>query len=329
MSPLAPLLETFFTERLLKQRQVSPHTVASYRDTFRLLLAFAKRRLGKDPSDLLLSDLDAELVTAFLEHLETERKSSARTRNLRLTAIRSFFRYTAFQEPSHSALIQRVLAIPQKRCDRKLVTFLTEAEVAALLKAPDQTTWIGRRDYTLLFVAVQTGLRVSELVGLRREQIVLGTGAHIRCQGKGRKERITPLGRKVVPAIRAWLKERNAKPSDPVFPSRRGGQLSRDAVERLVAKYAAMAERTCPSLKSKRVTPHVLRHTTAVRLMAAGNDLAVVALILGHESTETTRIYVDADLSIKEKAIARTAPPHVGMRRYQPDDPLLAFLSSL
>ena len=329
MTPLPPLLEAFFTERLLKQRQASPHTVASYRDTFRLLLVFAKRRLGKAPSDLLLNELDAELIGAFLHHLETERHNTARTRNQRLAAIHSFFTYVAFQEPAHSALIQRVLAMPPKRCDRTLVAFLTDPELEALLKAPDRTTWIGRRDHTLLLLAIQTGLRVSEIASLRTEQIVLGTGAHIRCRGKGRKERITPLGSTVVPVLRAWLKERDGDPSAPVFPTRRGGQLSRDAIERRVDKYAAVAERTCSSLGDKRLTPHVLRHTTAVRLLAAGNDLSIVALVLGHESIETTRIYVDADLSIKERAIARTAPPQVGMRRYRPQEPLLAFLTSL
>jgi len=329
MTPLAPLLEAYFHERLLKQRRASPHTIASYRDTFRLLLVFAKQRLGKEPSDLLLSDLDAELVAAFLHHLETDRHNSVRTRNCRLAAIHSFFKYAAFQEPAHSALIQRVLAIPQKRCDHKVVTFLTESEADALLEAPDRSTWIGRRDHTLMLVAIHTGLRVSELTSLRWEQVEMEATPHIRCLGKGRKERVTPLRPPLVLALRAWFKELGAEPQDPVFPSRRGGPLSRDAVERRVTKHAARAEQTSPSLKGKRVTPHVLRHTTAVRLMAAGSGLAVIALILGHESPETTRIYLHADLSIKERAIALTAPPGVGMQRYRPSDPLLAFLVSL
>lgn len=329
MTPLPPLVEAFFHDRLLRQRQASPHTVASYRDTFRLLLLFAKRHIGKMPSDLELEDLDASLIGAFLDHLETERHNGTRTRNQRLAAIRSFFKYVAFQEPAHSALIQRVLAIPPKRCDHKLVTFLDEPEVEALLEAPDRATWIGRRDHLLMLFAIQTGLRVSELAGLCTNQVVLGSGAHIRCQGKGRKERITPLGPELASTIRDWLREREANASTHVFPSRRGGRLSRDAIERLVAKHAAVAQRACLSLRGKRVTPHVLRHTTAVRMLRATHDLATVALVLGHESVETTRIYVDADLSIKERAIARTAPPHVGTRRYRPPEPLLAFLAAL
>lgn len=329
ITPLAPLLEGFFHDRLLRQRQASPHTVASYRDTFRLLLTFANSRVGKAPSDLLLEDLDAELIAAFLDHLETDRNNSPRTRNQRLAAIRSLFKYVAFQEPAHSALIQRVLAIPAKRCDHKLVSFLTEPEIKALLKAPDRTSWIGRRDHLLMLLAIQTGLRVAELASLRANQVVLGPGAHIRCQGKGRKERITPLGTKVASLLRGWLREQRASSSAPVFPSCRGDQLSRDAIERLVAKHATCAQGTCPSLKEKRVTPHVLRHTTAVRILRATHDLAAVALVLGHQSIDTTRIYIDADLSIKESAIARTAPPHVGSRRYRPPEPLLAFLASL
>ncbi len=329
MTPLPPLVETFFHDRLLRQRRASPHTVASYRDTFRLLLVFANRRLGKAPSDLELEDLDAEAIGAFLDHLETERHNSPRTRNQRLAAIRSFFKYVAFQEPAHSALIQRVLAIPPKRCDHKLVTFLTEPEIEALLQAPDRTTWIGRRDHLLMLLAIQTGLRVSEIAGLCTDQVVLGSGAHTRCQGKGRRERITPLGPKLASMIRAWFRERDVDASAHIFPSCRGGQISRDAIERLVTKHAATAESTCPSLRDKRVTPHVLRHTTAVRMLRATHDLATVALVLGHQCIDTTLIYVDADLSIKERAIARTAPPHVGRRRYQPPEPLLTFLANL
>ena len=329
MTSLAPLLQAFFTDRLQKQKQVSPETIASYRDTFRLLLAFAHKRLGKEPSDLLLTDVDAPFVGAFLEHLERDRKNSARTRNLRLVAIRSFFKYVAMREPAHSGLIQRVLAIPQKRFDRNLVTFLAPAESKAFIAAPDRTTWIGRRDHALLVVAIETGLRVSELVNLKCEDAVLQTGPHVRCLGKGRKERFTPLMPLTVGVLRIWLKERNGSPSDPLFPSRRGGKLSRDAVERLVAKYAAVACRTCPSLKGKRVSPHVLRHTTAVDLLRAGVDHTVIALWLGHESPETTRMYLDADLSIKEQALYRTAPPDTKPGRYQPGDALLAFLNSL
>jgi len=329
MTSLAPRLEAFFTIRLLKQRQASPHTVTAYRDTFRLLLRFAQQRVGKPPSDLLLTDLDASMIGVFLDHLETERNNCVRTRNARLAAIRSFFRYIAAEEPAHSGLIQRVLAIPQKRFDRRVVDFLTGLEVKALLEAPNRTTWIGRRDLTLLSVAIQTGLRVSELINLRNEQLVLGPGAHIRCQGKGRKERCTPLTRQAAAILRTWLRELNPSPTDPIFLSRRGGALSHDAVEKLVAKYAVIAEQACPSMKGKRVTPHVLRHTTAIQLLQAGVDCSVIALWLGHESVETTQIYLHADLALKEKAIARTDPLPARPGRYRPDDQLLAFLSNL
>jgi site-specific recombinase XerD len=267
MTPLASLLEAFFIQRLINQKQVSPETIASYRDAFRLLLGFAQTRLGKKPSDLLLTDLDAPFVGAFLDELETNRKNSPRTRNLRLVAIRSLFNYVALREPAHSELIQRVLAIPQKRFERNLVTFLSPDEGDALIAAPDQTTWIGRRDHALLVLTIETGLRVSEVVNLKCEDVVLQTGPHVRCLGKGRKHRCTPISPQTVGVLRTWLKVHTPNPSDPLFPSRRGGTLSRDAVERLVSKYAAIACRTCPSLKDKRVTPHVLRHYPASGIM--------------------------------------------------------------
>lgn len=329
MTSLAPILEAFFTERLQQQRQASAHTIAAYRDTFRLLLTFAERHLGQAPSDLLLAHIDASLVTAFLDHLEKERGNGARTRNARLAAVRSFFRYAASREPAHAALIQRVLAIPQKRFDRNLVPFLTRSEVDALLAVPNRSTWLGQRDYTLILVAVRTGLRVSELTGLRVQDCVFGTGAHIRCHGKGRKERPTPLGREVVGALRDWIKHIGAKPTDFVFPNRRRTRLSTDAVERLLAKHVAGAARPCSTLARKRVTPHVLRHTTAVHLLEAGVDRAIIALWLGHEGVETTQMYLDADLAMKERALARTAPPNVGRQRFRPKDSLLTFLESL
>ena len=326
---LAPILQTFFTERLQKQKRVSSHTISAYRDTFKLLVCFAKQRLGKNPSDLLVVDLDVSLIAAFLDHLETERKNTVRTRNARFAAIRSFFSFAAFHLPDHLGQIQRILAMPQKRADRKVVSFLTPPEIEALLAAPDRDTWIGRRDATLLMVAIHTGLRVSELIGLRVSDIAFGTGAHVRCQGKGRKERCTPL-QKAAGVLRDWLAEQNPQPDDLAFPSRHGGLLSRDAVERLVEKYAERAKKaTCPSLTGKRVTPHLLRHTTAVELLRGGNDLAVVALYLGHESVDTTRIYIDADLTVKERALARAAPPGIGRRRYRPEDALLTYLTSL
>lgn len=329
MTSLAPLLETFFSERLQRQRQASPHTIASYRDAFRLLLCFAEKRLGKPPCHLLLADVDAPFVSAFLDHLEKDRGNSARSRNVRLAAIRSFFRFAAMHEPAHGALIQRVLAIPQKRFDRDLVTFLTRAEIEALLAEPDRMTQIGRRDHALLALAVQTGLRVSELTGLRVEDLAFGVGAHVRCHGKGRKERCTPLTRQTAAVMRSWLAENRATATDLVFPSPRGTKLSRDAVERLVSKYAKAAARRCPTLARKHVTPHVLRHSTAVGLLEAGVDRAVIALWLGHESVETTQMYLDADLATKERALARTAPLTVGPSRFRPKDSLLAFLEGL
>ncbi len=329
MTTLAPLLQTFFTERLQRQRQASPHTIAAYRDAFRLLLGFAEKRLGKPPSHLLLADVDAPFVSAFLDHLEKDRGNSPRSRNARLAAIRSFFRFAAMREPAHGALIQRVLAIPQKRFDRDLVTFLNRTEIDALLAAPDRATRLGRRDYALLVLAVQTGLRVSELTALRVGDIVFGSGAHVRCQGKGRKERCTPLTRHTAAVVRAALAENRAATTDVVFPSHRGTPLSRDAVERLVSKYADTAARRCPTLARKHVTPHVLRHSTAVGLLEAGVDRAVIALWLGHESVETTQMYLDADLAMKERALARTAPSRVGPARFRPRDSLLAFLEAL
>ena len=329
MSTLAPTLPAFFTERLLTQRRASPNTVASYRDTFRLLLGFAQRRTGKTPSKLLLEDLDAVLIGAFLQHLETDRHNCVRTRNTRLAAVHSLFNYAALRHPEHAALIQRVLAIPAKRTDRELVSFLTHAEVDALLAAPDRDTWIGRRDHALLVLAVQTGLRVTELTSLLCQDVDLRPGAHVRCHGKGRKERITPLTAHACGVLLVWLAERRGQPSDPLFPSRRRGPLSRDAVALLVAKHAAAATQRCPSLGGKTVSPHVLRHTCAMSLLAVGVDTSVIALWLGHEGVETTQIYLHADLAIKERALARTKPAGTQPGRYRPPDALVAFLEDL
>ena len=323
------LLEAFFTDRLMNQRQASPHTIASYRDTFRLLLEFVQLRLKKAPSSLALDDLDAPLLGEFLDDLESRRGNSARTRNVRLAAIHSFFKYAAFYQPAHSLLIQRVLAIPSKRSDRSPIEFLTHSEIAALVTAPDTRSWIGRRDRALLLLAVQSGLRVSELVGLRCQDIVLGSGAHVRCQGKGRKERCTPLRKDAVTVLRAWLRGRNGRPADPLFPTVRGGQLSRDAVEDLLAKHVRAASLRCASLKHKRVSPHVLRHAAAMDLLQHGVDRSVISLWLGHESVETTQMYLHADLQLKEAALAKTAPLNVSVGRYRPGDRLMAFLKSL
>jgi site-specific recombinase XerD len=326
---LAALLEAFFTDRLIGQRRVSPHTVASYRDTFRLLLRFAQRELGKAPSNLAITDLNANLVGAFLDNLEKARANACRSRNLRLTAIRSFFRYTALECPEYSAGIQRVLAIPRKRQSSRLVDFLTKPETEALLAVPDQTTWLGRRDRALLLLAIQTGLRLSELIGLRQGDIYLGRGAHVRCEGKGRKQRCTPLTRTTVRALRAWIREQGNDETRILFPSARGGLLSHDSVQYLVAKYATTAAESCPTLRKKRVTPHVLRHTTAMELLQAGVDRSVIALWLGHESVETTQIYLDANIALKEEALKKASPVNAPIGRFKPDDQLLSFLHNL
>ncbi len=323
------LLQCFFTERLCRQRRASEHTVAGYRDTFRLLLRYAAERLGTPPSTLRLEDLDAPFIGQFLDHLEQERGNGARTRNARLAAIHSFFRYVALEEPAHAWLCQRVLAMPSKRHERRLIEFLHREEIAALIAAPDPSTWIGRRDRTILTVAVQTGLRVSELIGLCAQDIVLGTGAHVTCVGKGRKQRATPLRQEAAALLERWLQERNGLPREPVFPSSRGGPLSRDAIERLVAKHARTAQQRCPSLQRKTVTAHVLRHSAAMDLLQHGIDRSVIALWLGHESVETTQMYLHADLRLKEQALSRTTPIGVTPTRYRPDDPLLAFLEGL
>jgi integrase/recombinase XerD len=323
------LLEAFFVDRLIQQRRVSPYTIASYRDTFRLLLRFAERRLKKAPSALCLADLDAPMIGAFLHYVENERGNTARSRNVRLAAIRSFFRYAALQEPQHAELIHRVLAMPNKRFERRPINYLVRPEVDALLGAPDRSTWAGRRDHALLLVAVETGLRCSELAGLRLDSLVLGRGAYVRCHGKGRKERCTPLRKSTVAVLRGWLRERDGTASDPLFPNARGGRLSPDGVEYIVAKHVAAARQSCASLDRKRVTPHVLRHTAAMELLKGGVDRAVIALCLGHESVETTQMYLDADLALKEQALARIAPRKAHARRYRPADRLLDFLKSL
>jgi len=329
MSTLTPTLQSFFTERLIRQRQASPHTIAAYRDTMRLLLCYAAERTGLPPSRLDLADLDAPLIGSFLDHLEHVRGNSVRTRNARLAAIQSLFRFAALAHPEHADSISRVLAIPPKRCDQALITHLTDDEVDALLLACDRTTWTGRRDHALLLLAVQTGLRISELTGLTRGDIHLGVGPHVACHGKGRKDRITPLTTTTVAVLRAWLTEQAGEPRAPLFLTRRGQLLSRDAIEHRIAHYAGIAGQDCPSLSGKKVTAHVLRHTTAMRLLHAGVDTSVIALWLGHVSVETTQIYLHADLQLKERALARTRPPSSRAGRYQPPDRTLAWLEAL
>jgi site-specific recombinase XerD len=326
---LSALLEAFFHKRLISQRRVSPHTIASYRDTFRLLLVFAQQRLNRPPSELALKDLSPSLVSDFLDQLEAKRDNTARTRNLRLAAIRSFFRFVALEAPEQSGMIQRVLAIPSKRCQRPLIGFLTRAEVEALLGAVDCKTWLGRRDYALLLVAMQTGLRLSELTGLCHEDVTLGPGAHIQCVGKGRKQRGTPISKTTRRVLEAWIKEPWPLTSQFLFPSLSGGRLSADAVQDLVNKHVAAARMKCPSLVKKRVTPHWLRHTAAMELLQAGIDRAMIALWLGHESVETTQIYLDANLALKEEILAKAKPINGKPGRYRPTDRLLEFLRNL
>lgn len=329
MSSLAPILQAFFTDRLIAQRRVSPNTISAYRDTFRLLLSFAQQQIGKAPATLEVSDLDTSFIASFLNHLEEDRGNHPRTRNLRLAAIHSLFRYAMLRHPDEAGVIQRVLAIPTKRYERTVVTFLTTEEVDALLAAPSRTTWTGRRDYALLLLGVQSGLRISELTGLNCVDVHLGTGAHVRCVGKGRKERVTPLTRQAVQVLREWLREHGGGGDEPLFPTRRRGRLSRDAVEFLLRKHVTSASQRCPSLLAKAVSPHVLRHTAAMRLLEAGVDTTTIALWLGHESSETTLVYLHAHLELKERALARTAPSGTKHGRYRPPDKLLAFLEAL
>jgi site-specific recombinase XerD len=328
-SDLASLIEAFFCKRLISQRRASPHTVASYRDTFRLLLVFTQERMHRPASQLALKDISPGLLSDFLDHLEAGRANTARTRNLRLTAIRSFFRFAALEAPDQGGVIQRVLAIPNKRCQRPLIGFLTRPEIEALLGAVDCTKWIGRRDYAFLLVAMQTGLRLSELTGVRREDVTLGAGAHIHCVGKGRKERGTPITKTARRVLESWMKEPWPIESAFLFPSLSGGRLSADAVQDLVNKHVAAARMKCPSLIKKRVTPHVLRHTAAMELLQAGVDRSMIALWLGHESVETTQIYLNANLALKEEILAKTNPINGKSGRYRPPDHLLSFLSNL
>jgi site-specific recombinase XerD len=329
MSLLAPTLQAFFTDRLVQQRHVSPATIASYRDTFRLLLCFAERHTGKAPCTLDIADLDASLITAFLQHLEADRGNTARTRNARHGAVRSLFHYAAVLHPEQAASIARVLNIPQKRFDKKTIAFLDDTEIDALIGAPDRGTWTGRRDHALLLLAIQTGVRLAELIGLDCDDINLGTGAHLRCEGKGRKQRCVPLTPTTVAVLRVWLQEQGHVAGNPLFPTRTGRRLSRDAVQRRLAKYVVTATQRSPTLTNKKVTPHVLRHTAAMQLLRAGVDTSVIALWLGHQDVRSTQAYLHADLEIKERALARTAPIGTPPGRYRPADPVLAFLESL
>ena len=329
MSTLAPTLEAFFVDRLLSQRNASPQTVKSYRDTLRMLLMFANERLGKAPYKLDVGDITSQLISEFLSNLETQRNNSVRTRNARLSAIRSFFRYAALHHPEHAAGIQRVLAIPSKRYKKQEVCYLTREEIDALLQAPERSTWIGRRDHALLLLAIHTGLRVSEIVSVKCGDVILAPSAQIRCTGKGRKERSTPLAKDTTSVLKAWIKEREGRPQDPLFSSARGTALSVDAVQRLVTKHTATAARQCGSISKKRVSPHTLRHSCAMNLLHSGVDTSVIALWLGHEQIQTTQTYIHADIVLKEKALEKTTSYVTKKGRYRPPDELLAFLERL
>jgi len=329
MTALAPIMQAFFTDRLMTQRAATPHTIASYRDTFRLLLGYVHDQTGKQPAQLHLADLDAATIGAFLTHLEADRGNSAATRNNRLAAIHSLFRYAALRAPDQMNTISRVLAIQAKRTATTIVSYLTPAELGSILAAPGQATWHGRRDHALLVLAAQTGLRVSEITGLAIGDAHLGTGAHVYCRGKGRKDRCTPLTSHTAGILAEWTAERGAPAGAPLFSTRSGTPMSADAVARLTGKYAAIAAASCPSLTAKKITPHTLRHTAAMNLLHAGVDITVIALWLGHESPSTTRIYLHADMALKESAIARTAPPGTQATRYKAPDTLLSFLGQL
>ena len=329
MTAIAATMQAFFTERLIAQRRASPHTITAYRDTLRLLLGFAAQRTRTPPCRLDIADLDAPMISAFLDHLERERGNTIRSRNARLAAIHSLFSFAALRHPEHAADIARVLAIPPKRSDQTIVTFLTSTETEALLAVPDRATRTGRRDHAWILLAIQTGLRASELTALTRHDVHLGAGAYVACHGKGRKDRITPLAPGTVTTLQAWLAEHGGTPDDPLFTTIRGGPMSRDALQQRLTLYATAAGKTCPTLASKNVTPHVLRHSAAMALLHAGVDITVIALWLGHESVTTTQIYLQADMALKQQALDRTTPPASVPGRYRPSDQLLAFLEAL
>ena len=327
--PFGVLLQSFFAEHLTNQKRVSPHTVKAYRDTLRLLLAHADQIHGIRPSDVRVIDLDAPAVLDFLEHLERIRRCSVRSRNARLAAIRAFFRYVALREPEHVAVATRILAIPAKRADHCLVGYLTREEMQAVLAAPDRTKWMGRRDHALLLTFYNTGARLSEVTGLKRGDVRFGTRTFVHLHGKGRKEREVPLWANTARILKKWFEEDPPVPGDVVFPSNRGGPLSADSVSHILHLAVRTASARSPSLAKKRITPHVIRHTTAMHLLQSGVDISVIALWLGHESIETTHIYVEADLATKERALDRLAPAGGNPRRFKPSDPLLNFLSAL
>ncbi len=325
----AGLVQEFFGDRLIQQQNASAHTVASYRDTFRLLLQYFQRRHRKDPTTLTMEDLDAPMLLAFLDDLEKHRKNSVRTRNARLAALRSFMKYAQARDPSGLAIAQRVLAIPAKRFHRPLLGYLTREEVSAVTAAPTQATWSGRRDRVLFALLYNTGARVSEAIGLRRSDVTLKPIRVVRIRGKRRKERQVPLWKSTTRLLADWLKEIDADPETPLFPNRHGCAMSRSGIEDRLREALATAVTSCPSLRSKAVSPHILRHTTAMHLLQAGVEMTVIALWLGHESTETTHQYIEADLTMKQRALDRLAEPPARKGRFHGKDDLLKFLDSL
>lgn len=327
--PAAALVQGFFVEYLLNQKHASPRTLAAYRDAFRLLLGFVRETHGVEPAVLSIENLDAPIILAFLDHIERQRANSIRSRNARLAAIRSFFRFVQMREPAAVAVASRVLAIPVKRTERKLIGYLTRPEIDALLAATDRTNWDGRRDHALLLTLYNSGARVSEIIGVGRDDIVLDAPASLRLHGKGRKERAVPLWAKTAQVLRTWFQELGDRSGGPAFPSARAHRLSRHGVCFLLSRLADRAATACPSLRNKRISPHIIRHSTAMHLLQAGVDPAVIALWLGHESVETTHGYVEADLTMMESAMGKLKPAGSTPVRFKASDDLLAFLATL
>jgi len=327
--PAAALVQAFFVEYLLNQKHASPRTLAAYRDAFRLLLGFVRQTGGVEPSVLKIDNLDAPIILAFLDHIERQRSNSIRSRNARLAAIRSFFRFVQMREPAVVAVASRVLAIPVKRTERKLIGYLTRPEIDALLSATDRTNWDGRRDHALLLTLYNTGARVSEIIGICRDDIVLDAPASVKLHGKGRKERAVPLWAKTAQVLRAWFQELGDRFGGLAFPSARARRLSRHGVCFLLSRLAECAATACPSFRDKRISPHMIRHSTAMHLLQSGVDPAVIALWLGHESVETTHGYVEADLTMMENAMEKLKPAGAAPARFKASDDLLAFLATL
>jgi integrase/recombinase XerD len=326
---LAKYIELFFVDYLINQKSVSTHTVASYRDTFSLLLAFIQTNLGQMPDTLDIEFIDSEMIVKFLNYLEVERGVTARTRNQRLAGLRSFYRYLNIKCPHLSHHIQQILAIPQKRYEPALITFLDETEIDALLNSPDQSTPMGRRDFTLILFLLQTGLRVSEIVSVKCSDVKLSSTSYVTCLGKGRKKRSTPLTKRTAKILKKWLSEHVIEGDKFIFQNARGEQFSVDGIQYLLTKYTQAASKSCPSLGRKKVSPHVIRHTTAMNLLSAGVDIMTIALWLGHESIETTKLYLAADMKMKEEALKKVNPTNKSNFRYKPNNKILRFLESL